>query len=263
MEFMEREVFQAVQHSVARLASAQVFETSRVMFDLGQSNFQNGNPAIAVALLDRVIGLDDPFFATQALMLLVYIYRGLGNNEKLGETYRKILNLPDSHKASADPAQLGVMLFRSGNIQAARNHYLAALTFNPDDKRLASNYTEFLLIQGEAQECIRRAEKLVTLPSPRFQLVGRLMKGAALFMLGDQKAAEVEFQWIANWVIPAGALPPDFSWDFSDARQIWQRLNSRSARLVIELLDRKLDFVQFCSEWQALHPSAETSLGKS
>ncbi|SRR6266446_1372865 len=263
MELQAQEAFKVVQQSVERIANAQVFETSHAMFDLGNYNFKNGNPAVAVALLERVVALDDPFFATQALILLAQVYRGLGNNEKVSEVHRRVLNLPDSYKAFADPSQLGVMLFRSGDMQAARKHYLAALAFNPNDRSLAANYAEFLLIQGDVQECIRQSEKLATLPSPKNQLVGRLMKGAALFMLGDQKAAEAEFQWIADWVISAGALPPDFSWDFSDARQIWQRLNTRSARLVIELLDKKLDVSEFRGEWQTLYPATETSLEKS
>ncbi len=262
MDFKDQEAFKAIQQTIERAASAQVFEASRAMFDLGRVNLQNGNPAIAVALLERVVGFDDPFFATQALFLLVKVYRGLPNNEKVSEIHRRILNLPDSHKAFADPSQLGVMLFRSGNMQAARKHYLAALTSNPNDKSLAANYTEFLLTQGEVQECIRQAEKLTALPSPRFQLEGRLMKGAALFILGDQEGAEAEFRWIADWVISAAELPSDFSWDFSDARQIWQRLNSPSAKLVIALLEKKMYVSEFRSEWQALYPTAETSLEK-
>jgi hypothetical protein len=52
MELQAQEAFKVVQQSVERLANAQVFETSRAMFDLGNYNFKNGNPAVAVALLD-------------------------------------------------------------------------------------------------------------------------------------------------------------------------------------------------------------------
>jgi|SRR5579859_1381384 len=263
MTEIQQDAFKSIQQSIERLESAQVFEASRQMFELGRSSFQSGNHAVATALLERVVDFGDPFFGTQSLFLLTFIYRGLRNNEKISETYKRISSLPDSHKTFADPAMLGAALVRSGNAQAARKHYLAALAFDPNDGRVAANYAEFLLIQGEAQECIRQADRLASLPSSRFQIEGRLLKGAALFILGDHAGAEAEFRWIAASVISAGQLPQDFDWDFSDARQVWERVNFPSAKLVIELLEKKLDFSGFCSAWQALYPAPQASLEKA
>jgi hypothetical protein len=133
--------------------------------------------------------------------------------------------------------------------------HLRLLQDNPEDLIVESNLVELLLMIGELAECLRRVQKFVSRPEPRYQIAGRLFKGAALLLRGERDEAKSEFVWIGRYLISLGAVPGDFNWDFRDSRQVLTKLDLREAQLVFQILDKSLGFSEFQTRWQELEPA--------
>ena len=218
-----------IERALHAVQAAQMHMVARDMVELARNEFRVGNVTVAVAILESAIGMNDPFYSTQALTNLSFVYRSIGNHEKLQETYQRIARLPESNRKFVGPTQMGATLTRIGKLGDAASVYKAALFEHPSDAFVLSNYAELLLLTGDFQQAKEIAERLQRLPSLRDQLFGRLFKGTAAYLLGEIEAAEADFRWLGDWIASLGSLPPDCDWDFSDASAAWSKLKSPAA----------------------------------
>lgn len=255
MSTQEQEDIKAIRDALDRLASAQIFETSKAIYDLGWNNYQRENYAMAISLFERIVELDDPFYSTQALFLIANAYRRRGRAQQEIETYKRISKLPQDHKRFADGASMGNALLRIGDSEAAKQHYLSFLNQYGKDASIEANLAEVLLVRAEFKDCVEWSSRLAEGPMASNQIIGRLLKGSALYFLGDRASATEEFRWIANFLLSLGSIPPDFNWDFGDSKVVLDRLDVPEGSLIIQLLSKRLPYQDFAIRWAAFNPA--------
>ncbi len=223
------------------------------MFELGRGYFDNGHYPMAVSLFERTVSLDDSFYSTQALLYIAEAFKRLGRPKQELETYRRIAELPKDRRGLVPAEGMGVALSRTGNLAAAREFYLEYLSKFGDIVSIEANLSELLLVTKEYKECIEYSSRVAARPTPQHQIIGRLLKGAALYFSGDRTGAVAEFRWIGDYLISINSVPGDFSWDFEDSRAVLEKLTVPEGALVFQLLDKKLEFQEFANKWAALN----------
>jgi tetratricopeptide (TPR) repeat protein len=254
MSDQEMQDIKAIKDMLDRLASAQIFDTSKAIVEIGHNYFKSGNLSMSLSLFERAVELDDPLFATQALISIAQVWRQLGRHDREKEIYERIATLPEGHRKFADPGTIGVAMSRSGHPDIAKRHYLKCLELYPDNLTLQSNLAELYLTLDEFKNCIDLSSRVAVTPAPQYQIIGRLLKGSALYLSGDRPAASEEFHWIGKYLLSIGSVPPAFSWDFGDSRSALEKVDLAEGQLIIQLLDGHSTFPEFATNWAALIP---------
>ena len=259
MDTRQFEEIQRLRKPLEQIASSAAMAMCKMLYELGHAYFQNGNMALSIATLTAASDGGDPFYSATALTLLAQTYRRVQDDAKEMEIYERIVDLPQNFKRFIDPVFLGIVYTRVGKLENARECYGYAHQLSPENLLIEENLAEVLILLGDLPEGLRLAEKLQARPEPRIFLVGRMVKGLGLYLLGQREHATEEFRWVAQYLISQGAVPNDFAWDFRDALKLWNGVDLRIARLVVQVLDRKISFEDFRRGWVEIEPRATGS----
>jgi len=205
--------------------------------------------------MEAVAEIGDPFHTAQALLVLLDVYKKTENPEREGEILKRIVSLPDREKRFISLANLAIAYQKSGLLDDAKQAYLALQGFGAgEDPGFQANLAELLLLRGELREAAPLIEKLLSRPEPRYVVIGRLMKALCLFLEGRGPGAEEEIKWLGQYLLSMSGMPPDLAWDFRDSAQLLDKMKWPEARLVLQMLTKRLGFDQFRDAWLRLHP---------
>ncbi len=258
---MDSKQEQELVRMVQQIAKSEAMQHAGKLYEFGLQNAKAGLLSIAIPQLQATLEVGDPFYSGYALLILANVYKQIKDQPKEFETLKKLISLPVESRRFVDPEGLGIAYLRLGDADSAVTQYSLAIRLNGENVSRMANLAEALLVQGNFEAALAVTNKLVAQASVDHMIVGRILKGACLWFIGQKAEAASEFQFVGDFLVSAGSVPPSLNWDFRDSEHVISRVELPVARSVIEVLRGKTDFATFREKW--LQTSGQTQLSHS
>jgi tetratricopeptide (TPR) repeat protein len=236
-------------------------EHAKALFDFVSFVNRGQDTVYSVRLLERLAEIGDPFYTPFALSLLDANYRKLGRNDLELQTQKRVTLLPKDQQILLNPAWVAACYQKTGDFKTARELLGEILSLSPDEPSAIAALAEISLLTNNAGDAQARSAQLQRRPEPNYQILGHLFSALALHLTGHAAESAKELNWIRQFIISAGNVPPG-AWDYRDLHPLLPKMgtNANAASALLDVLSGRIALPEFAKAWtEVAEPPADVS----